>query len=238
MADKSLMEKINQGRQFRSMSVLETRAEEKDNDFIVEGYATTFDTPYTLYSADDWELREIVSRDAFNNSDMSDVIAQFDHQGKVYARVSNGTLELKADEHGLKVRMHLGGTEIGRQLYEEIRGGYITKMSFGFTVAEDEELRTTEGNKDIYTRTIKRIGKLYDVSAVSLPANDGTEISARSLIDGVIAKRMAENAKEEAEKKEKEEAEKREAEEKARKEQEAKELEMRERERLRALALE
>lgn len=65
-------------------------------------------------------------------------------------------------------------------------------MSFGFTVEEDEELRRTEDGKDIYLRTITKIGRLYDVSAVSLPANDGTEISARSLVDGVIAKRTQE----------------------------------------------
>lgn len=233
MADKTITEKINQGRQFRSMSVLETRSEGDEEQFIVEGYATTFDEPYTLYKDKDWELREVVSKDAFKDTDMSDTIAQFDHQGKVYARVSNKTLELLPDEHGLKVRMHLGGTEIGRQLYEEIKGGYITKMSFGFTVDGDEEKRETVDGKDIYTRTITSIGKLYDVSAVSLPANDGTEISARGLVDGVIAKRMAENAKsEEEQKKEKEEAER-----KAKEEAEQKEREMRERERLRALAL-
>ena len=86
----------------------------------------------------------------------------------------------------------LGGTEIGRQLYEEIKGGYTDKMSFGFTVAEDRIEEFDEGNKRIYLRTIVRVGKLYDVSAVSIPANDGTEISARAFCDGVIAKREAE----------------------------------------------
>lgn len=238
MANKTLIDKINQGRQYRTMQMHIEERSEDNKKYIVKGYATTFNEPYTLYGDDEFELREVVDANAFNDADLSDVIFQYDHEGRVFARLSNNTLELKADEHGLLVIADLGGTEEGRKLYEEIKGGYTNKMSFGFTVAEDEELRTTEGNKDIYTRTIKRIGKLFDVSAVSLPANDGTEISARSLIDGVIAKRMAENAKEEAEKKEKEEAEKREAEEKARKEQEAKELEMRERERLRALALE
>ena len=68
---------------------------------------------------------------------MSDVIMQFDHQGRVFARKSNDTLQLEVDDHGLKVTADLGGTEIGRQLYEEIKGGYVTKMSFGFTVAKD-----------------------------------------------------------------------------------------------------
>ena len=112
----------------------------------------------------------------------------------------------------MKIRANLGGTEDGKKLYEEIKGGYTTKMSFGFTVAEDTETRTTVDGKDIYTRTITKICKLYDVSAVSLPANDGTEISARSLVDGVISRRNVEKtdeaqktAEEEARKKQEEE---------------------------------
>jgi hypothetical protein len=106
----------------------------------------------------------------------------------VFARVKNGTLELESDEHGLKIRANLGGTEIGRQLFEEIQGGYTNKMSFGFTVADQKRTRSkdAEGNT-VVLRTITKIGKLFDVSAVSLPANDATEISARSIGDGLIA---------------------------------------------------
>ena len=128
------------------------------------------------------EVREMVSRDAFADTDSRDTILQFDHEGKVYARVSNDTLKLSVDDHGLFVRAYLGGTEIGRNLYEEIKGGYINKMSFGFTVEEDEMKPEGDG----YLRTIKSIGKLFDVSAVSIPANDYTEISARNHIDGAI----------------------------------------------------
>ncbi|MFA5657653.1 MAG: HK97 family phage prohead protease [Oscillospiraceae bacterium] len=226
MSEKTLTEKINQGRQYRSMNVMEVRTEGEEDKFIVEGYATTFNEPYTLYDSRDWEYREQVDPEAFRECDMSDTIAQFDHTGKVYARTSNGTLQLSVDEHGLKVHMNLGGTTIGRELYEEIKGGYITKMSFGFTVEEDEELRTSEGNKEVWLRTIRKIGKLYDVSVVSIPANDGTEVSARSLVDGVIAKRSQEI---EEQKRKEEEAKKAEAEAKAKEE--------RERLRLHALAL-
>lgn len=194
MANKTLLDKINQGRQYRKMTLeIESRADsEDDKKYIVRGYATTYNEPYTLYKGDDWEYREQVSPDAFNECEMDDVIFQYDHEGRVYARISNGTMKLESDEHGLLVTADLGGTEEGRKLYEEIKGGYTTKMSFGFTVAEDEELRTSENGKDVYIRTIKKIGRLYDVSAVSIPANDGTEISARSLVDGVIAKRTQE----------------------------------------------
>ena len=181
--NKTIEQKLNEGRSFRSM---EMRALE-DDSYIVEGYATTFNEPYQLYSEPGWRLLEKVDSRAFDEADMDDVIMQYDHEGRVFARRSNGTLELEADDHGLKIRANLGGTEIGRQLYEEIKGGYTTKMSFGFTVDKDE--RATEKTDDMttVTRTITGIKKLYDVSAVSLPANDATEISARCEGEGVIA---------------------------------------------------
>ena len=183
MIPKTLQQKLDEGRQYRS--VVEIRA--VDEEMIVEGYATTFDEPYTLYEDDDIRVMEQIDAHAFDNTDMTDVILQYDHSGRVFARISNGTLELTPDEHGLHVRADLGGTEIGRQLYEEIKGGYTSKMSFGFTVAADEELRKNEDGKDTYLRTITSIRKLYDVSAVSLPANNATEISARAYCEGVIA---------------------------------------------------
>lgn len=184
MIPKTLEQKLNEGRQYRS--VVEIRA--VDEEMVVEGYATTFDEPYTLYEDDEIRVMEQVNAHAFDDTDMADVIMQYDHEGRVFARISNGTLKLTPDEHGLHVRADLGGTEIGRQLYEEIKGGYTSKMSFGFTVAADEELRKDEDGKTTYLRTITSIRKLYDVSAVSLPANNATEISARAFCEGVIAK--------------------------------------------------
>lgn len=199
-----IMEKINKGREYRSM-IVEIR--EDDSEKIVEGYATTFEQPYTLYKFKDEKnnlhtVREQVARDAFANADMSDVIMQYDHMGRVFARLSNGTLELEEDDHGLKIRANLGGTEMGRQLFEEIQGGYTNKMSFGFTVEADD----IKPDGVDYIRTIRSIGKLFDVSAVSLPANDFTEISARSHCDGVIAEIEAERlqAEEEARRKQEE----------------------------------
>lgn len=189
-----LMEKIQSGRQYRSM-VMEVRKKEEESEkeeYFVRGYATTYNEPYVLYSNEEMEIREQVDPDAFVECDMTDVIMQYDHRGRVFARISNNTLSLTSDAHGLLIEADLGGTEIGRQLFEEVRGGYTTKMSFGFTVDDDAIEEFTENGKRIYQRTITKIGKLYDVSAVSLPANDGTEISARSFVDGVIAKAEAE----------------------------------------------
>lgn len=189
-----ILEKIENGRQYRNM-VLEIKENEDASEqgaFLVRGYATTYNEPYTLFGSDDYEVREQVDPHAFDEADMSDVIMQYDHEGRVFARISNNTLSLTSDEHGLLIEADLGGTTIGRQLYEEIKGGYTSKMSFGFTVTEDTLDEVNDGEKTVYLRTITKIGKLYDVSAVSLPANDATEISARSFCDGVIAKAEAE----------------------------------------------
>lgn len=185
---------MKKNREYRNMTPLEVRAEE-NNEMVVEGFATTFNEPYVLYEDSDIIFREQVAPEAFDNTDMSDVILQYDHAGKVFARISNNTLEVQPDEKGLFIRAYLGGTEAGRNLYEEIAGGYTTKMSFGFTVDGDEELRTeAEDGRVDYLRTITSINKLYDVSAVSIPANDGTSIgvSTRSKIDGVIEEVRAE----------------------------------------------
>lgn len=192
----TIQEKIKSGRQYRNMTM--TAAEEKEEgEYIVRGYATTYNEPYTLYAGDGYEVREQVDPDAFKKCDMSDVIFQYDHEGRVFARLSNDTLKLESDSHGLLVEADLGGTSAGRDLYEEIRGGYTTKMSFGFNVGDDRVEEFTEGETRVILRTITEVSKLWDVSAVSLPANDGTEISARTYCDGVIAKSEAERLLEE-----------------------------------------
>ena len=192
MANKTIEDRLNEGRQYRNIDVtaFERRAEgeEGKSEKIVSGYATTFNDPYILWTEPGYVIREQIDRAAFDECDMTDVIMQYDHQGRVFARTSNNTLATEPDDKGLHILAKLGGTEIGRQLYEEIDGGYTTKMSFGFKVEEDrrDKAEKEDGTIEIL-RTITRISKLYDVSAVSLPANDATSISARSYGEGVIA---------------------------------------------------
>lgn len=203
--NKSILDKLNNGRQYRDINVseFERRAADDNSERIVEGYATVFNTEYQLFKVDNYTVNEQIDPHAFDECDMSDVIMQYDHQGRVFARISNGTLFVGPDDVGLKMRAQLGGTEIGRQLYEEIAGGYTTKMSFGFTVAEDriEEIEDHENGTVTVLRTITKINKLYDVSAVSLPANDATSISARTYGEGVIAEVRKEIAEREERKK-------------------------------------
>ncbi len=170
----------------------------QDDEKRVTGYATTFDEPYTLYSDGDYEVREVIDPSAFDNCDMSDVIMQYNHEGRVFARLSNGTLKLNIDKSkGLEIDADLDGTELGRQVYEEIKGGYTNRMSMGFKVDKSADVWTrqeTDG-KTIEERRVMSVVKLFDVSAVSIPANPGTSIEARSidaLVNGVIDELKAE----------------------------------------------
>ena len=194
---------VKSDREYRDMTMeirsAETEDVEQEERKVVKGYASTFNEPYTLYENEDWRFDEVVDARAFDNTDMSDVIMQYDHEGRVFARMSNNTLTVTPDEKGLLIEADLGGTELGRQLFEEIRGGYTNKMSFGFTV-DGEEVRDTKApdGKALTVRTITSVRKLYDVSAVSLPANDATSISVRTLTDGEIERIQAERLEAEA----------------------------------------
>ena len=193
---------VKSDREYRDMTMEIRTAENEEapeERKVVRGYASTFNEPYTLFETDDWRFNEVVDARAFDNTDMSDVIMQYDHEGRVFARMSNNTLTVIPDERGLLIEADLGGTELGRQLFEEIRGGYTNKMSFGFTVDGEDTVDTkdTDG-KALTVRTITSVRKLYDVSAVSLPANDATSISVRSLTDGDIERIRAERLEAEA----------------------------------------
>lgn len=179
--------KLSEGREFRMTQKIEAR-EADDGKMVVRGYATTFDDEYVLYDFGDYKILESVDRNAFDDCDMSDVIMQYDHAGRVFARNRNKTLELGTDDHGLGIEAELSGTELGRQVYQEISGGYTDRMSMCFRVGKDERLVEEDHDSGIITvhRKITKISKLYDVSAVSYPANPATEISARNFCEGVI----------------------------------------------------
>lgn len=168
---------IKQEREYRALAAplsVQQAAKRIDTDYYVEGYATTFDKPYLLYELDGVKFYERIDAHALDGADMSDVIMQYDHEGRVFARQSNKTLILVPDHKGLLVAADLGRTDLARGLYQDIEAGMITKMSWAFTVKEESYDRAT------HTRAILKIKKVYDVSAVSIPANGDTEISARN----------------------------------------------------------
>lgn len=170
-------------REYRELAqpLVARKREEKSDEpsYIVEGYATTFDKPYVLFEDyDGTKYYEVIDRHALDNADMSDVIMQYDHNGRVFARNSNNTLQLDLDDTGFKVTADLSRTELAKGLYEDIAAGMITKMSWAFVVTKDAYDQKT------HTRTVLEVKKVYDVSAVSIPANDDTMIAARNYVNG------------------------------------------------------
>lgn len=174
---------IKAERQYRSMTMTVQPKSEKliDSDYYVEGYAANFER-YKLFDDGDSSIFEQFTRDNFEGVDLSDVIMQYNHQGEVFARCKNGSLIVRLDDKGLFIAADLGQTQRGKEVYEMISKGMIDKMSWSFI---------PEGmHFDSKTRTVTYSGikKIFDVSAVSIPANDTTDIHARSLIDGEIKK--------------------------------------------------
>lgn len=147
--------------------------EGEGKEMIVEGYAVRFNSPTVLFEYGGTEYKEQIDDKAFQETRMDDVIFNYNHGGKVMARTRNKTLELEVREEGLYIRARLDGTEEGRRLYEEIKGGYVDRMSFRFTVREEAY------DKENHMWTVRRIKRLYDVSAVDIPAYDDTSIEAR-----------------------------------------------------------
>lgn len=184
-------------RQYRSLlsplAPVSQGAEKRfDSDYYVEGYASTFNDPYMLYEFGGTEFWEVIEQDAFRDCDMSDVIFQYDHSGRVYARQSNSTLVIEPQLHGLFIAADLGSTSSSRSMFEDIEAGLVTRMSWAFMPDWDEIEDIYDKDEDKLTSVIHKVDRIYDVSCVSLPADPNTEISARSYFDGAIKRIEAE----------------------------------------------
>ena len=192
-----IAEKEVQFRDFR-LTKIETRSnEDEKQELVLEGIACTFDQETVLYKGKYYECREKIASGAFDNCDMTDVIFNFNHCGRVYARTRNKSLELSVKEDGLHMKAILMPEDNGHaELYRDIQSGLIDKMSFAFHVKESSfEYIERSDEPTIEIRTVTEIDKLYDVSAVDIPAYDTTSISARSAFDAEREKRKAESLK-------------------------------------------
>ena len=171
--------KVSECRALAAPLSVAAAAKRIQTDYYVEGYATTFNSPYLLFEFEDgWKYYERIDGHALDGADMTDVIMQYDHTGRVFARQSNKSLIVQPDNVGLFVCADLGRTEGARGLYQDIEQKMITKMSWAFVVGKDSI--TEDRSTRTLTRDILEIKKVYDVSAVSRPANEETEINARN----------------------------------------------------------
>lgn len=193
--------------------------EQDETSYKVRGYASTFNEEYELWPRTGGLPAEYeqVDTHAFDSCDMSDVIFQFDHAGMVLARNRNNSMTVGTDDHGLWVEANLGGCQQGRDLFEAIQNGLIDEMSFGFMIADDDDgygvVSERDEQRDWHSRIV-RVSKLFDVSAVSRPANPGTDISEMRKRSYLAATIEADRKAEAEEKRKAEEAEKAAAEQK------------------------
>lgn len=181
------------------LGTIETRQNENGTEqLIVEGVPCVFDQETVLYKGKYYECREEIATGAFDECDMTDVIFNYNHGGRVYARTRNSSLGLTVENDGLHMKAVLMNDDEGHaQLYRDIKSGLIDKMSFAFHVSESEYRYIESESEDLTVeiRKVTKIDKLYDVSAVDIPAYDTTSISARSVFDAERERRKAESEK-------------------------------------------
>ncbi|MBQ4031825.1 MAG: HK97 family phage prohead protease [Bacilli bacterium] len=176
---------------------IQFRAEDtEDGKMEIKGYAAVFNSPET------YDYTEVIDSKAFDEADMSDVVLRYNHNDSfmVLARTRNKSLELNVDEKGLFIDAKLQDdiTE-HKNIYNAIKSGLIDKQSFAFTVEEDNY------DYDTDTRTITKIGKLFDVSVVDQPFYNATDVSiARDLNNNDFLERR-ENLRKEVEERKAEE---------------------------------
>ncbi|HAE42038.1 MAG TPA: HK97 family phage prohead protease [Clostridiales bacterium] len=143
-----------------------------DEEMEVEGYAIVFDQSTMLFEYEGVKYYEIISSKALDNADLSDVSFKYNHSDQVLilAATRNGSLKLKKDKYGLKIWARLANTSVGRDLREMIKEGLINKMSFAFSPGENQYYDSSN------TTIVTKIKRLYDVSAVDMPAYRQTSL--------------------------------------------------------------
>ena len=162
---------------------LQIRAENNDTEKMeIKGYAAVFNSPETYEG-----YTELIAPTAFDETDMSDVVLRYNHEDTfmVLARTRNKSLDLDVDDKGLMIDAVLQNDITDHvNIYNAIKSGLIDKQSFAFTVEEDNY------DYDTDTRTITKIGKLFDVSVVDQPFYNGTDVSvARNQNNEFLARR-------------------------------------------------
>lgn len=161
--------------------------EVRDDGQTIAGYAAVFNSETDIGGM----FREKIAPGAFSPSLGADVRALWNHDtNHVLGRTKAGTLRLSEDDRGLAVEIDLPDTQAARDLRENMRLGNVDGMSFGFRVTKQEWDETG----DVPVRTIEEV-ELFEVSAVTFPAYEDTEIALRSLdADRAERERKEQNA--------------------------------------------
>lgn len=165
--------RTNPEKEIRTFNVENLELRQEGDDNVVVGYGSVFNT----LSNELGGFREIISEGAFDGRLEDDVRFLINHDGLPLARTTNGTLRLSTDERGLKYEAKVANTSLGRDLVELMRNGTINQSSFAFVV-EDDSWEVRDG---MNVRTINKVSRLYDVSAVTYPAYESASVALRSM---------------------------------------------------------
>ena len=153
----------------------EFRVEQReDGKKLIRGHAAVFNSETDL----GW-FRERIAPGAFSESiGKDDVRALFNHdENFILGRNKAGTLTMREDEQGLYVEIDPPDTQVARDLVTSIERGDISQMSFGFQTIKDSWETEENAAKDL--RTLEKV-KLWDVSPVTFPAYQETDVAVRS----------------------------------------------------------
>ncbi|MEM6397491.1 MAG: HK97 family phage prohead protease [Bacteroidota bacterium] len=165
-------QKLHKDQELRSYSLdVELRAAQDSR--TIEGYAAIYESPTDIGPFD-----EVIAKGAFANADISDVRALFNHDpSAILARTKSGTLSLTKDEKGLHFRFDAPNTTAGNDLIESVRRGDVNQASFAFVIDKDTWAKR-DGGREL--RIIQKIKTVYDISAVTYPAYEDTDVALRS----------------------------------------------------------
>ena len=197
--EKPMGYRSNPNKEVRTFNVQNLELREEGDSNVVVGYASVFNT----LSNDLGNFKEIISPDAFEGRLNDDVRFLINHEGLPLARTTNDTLKLTTDETGLRYEAKVANTSLGRDLLELMRNGTINQSSFAFVVDDD----SWEVKDGVNIRTINKVSRLYDVSAVTYPAYEEASVALRSMDEWKKeeeTKVLKENLKKEKEEREKE----------------------------------
>lgn len=157
----------------------EVLAKENENGNIITGRAIVYDSKTDLGDFD-----EVIERGALDKTDLTDVRFLVNHDlsniplARSRRNNGNSTMQLMVNNDGMDIRVTLDteNNAQARALYSAVQRGDISGMSFMFSVRDEE---WDDLDTDHPTRRIKDIGTVVEVSAVTFPAYESTEISAR-----------------------------------------------------------
>lgn len=167
--------------------LMEVRAEEiageGDHDLVLTGTPVIFDQSYFLFRWNGKDIYEVIERGSFDEADYSDVPVKYNHgdsrgtPARTTSKTERGRLTISVLPDRVEVRMNLLPTSGGKDLYMEVSSGTVSQMSWAFTEEHNSERIVEE--EDRITFYVRKVTRVFDVSAVDFGANPQTSIYAR-----------------------------------------------------------